>query len=197
MPAPHRTDRRVRRTREALTRALIELILEKGFDATNVSDIVERADVGRSTFYVHYADKEDLLQGSIEGLREHLERQMQPAPPRTARRGRAAAVHPALAFCLPMLEHGSENRDLFAAMVGRRSSLFFQELMHEMWAEIIRSSWAGADELTVQALVGAFGSTVSWWLSRAPELSPEEVERRFRAVVEPGLRRLAPHASTR
>ncbi|MEV0436461.1 MULTISPECIES: TetR/AcrR family transcriptional regulator [Nocardia] len=55
------TDRRVRRTRDALHRALIELMIERGYERVTVSDIIERADVGRSTFYAHYRDKDDLL----------------------------------------------------------------------------------------------------------------------------------------
>ncbi|MBO0803611.1 MAG: TetR/AcrR family transcriptional regulator [Nocardiopsaceae bacterium] len=55
------TDRRVRRTRALLHQALIELILEKGYGRITVQDILDRADVGRSTFYSHYRDKDALL----------------------------------------------------------------------------------------------------------------------------------------
>ncbi|ONM48689.1 TetR/AcrR family transcriptional regulator [Nocardia donostiensis] len=54
-------DRRVRRTRDALHRALIELTMERGYERVTVSDIIDRADVGRSTFYAHYRDKDELL----------------------------------------------------------------------------------------------------------------------------------------
>ena len=175
-------DRRVRRTQQALTRSMIELILEQGFEATSVSQIAARADVGRSTFYAHYADKEDLLQGSLENLRQHLE-----ARARATQQRSGPGVPLALAFCLPMLEHAGENRALFAAMVGRRSGALLQDLVHDIWADLVRQSWPGADEVAVQAIAGAFGATIAWWLSKAPELTPREVERRFRALMEPGL----------
>lgn len=54
-------DRRVRRTRRALQDSLTSLILEKGYDAVTVEDITDRADLGRTTFYLHYKDKEELL----------------------------------------------------------------------------------------------------------------------------------------
>lgn len=54
-------DRRVRRTRRLLHRSLIELMLERGYARITVQDILDRADVGRSTFYSHYRDKDDLL----------------------------------------------------------------------------------------------------------------------------------------
>lgn len=62
------TDRRVRRTRRALHDALLTLMTEKSFDAVTVQDIIDRADVGRSTFYSHFTDKRDLLDSGFEDL---------------------------------------------------------------------------------------------------------------------------------
>src|SRR5438552_11771223 len=56
-------DRRVTKTVASLRLALTELILEKHYDAITVQDIIDRANVGRSTFYTHFRDKEDLLIG--------------------------------------------------------------------------------------------------------------------------------------
>lgn len=58
MPKP---DRRVQRTRELLQQALIALIRERGYDAVTIQDIAERANVGRTTFYLHYTSKDDLF----------------------------------------------------------------------------------------------------------------------------------------
>jgi AcrR family transcriptional regulator len=60
-------DRRTERTRHALRSAFVELVLTRGYDAVTVADIIERANVGRSTFYLHYAGREALLQQSLEG----------------------------------------------------------------------------------------------------------------------------------
>ena len=65
-------DRRVLRTRRQLRTALINLILERGWDAVSVSDVCARADVGRSTFYAHFADKEELLFSGFEELHATL-----------------------------------------------------------------------------------------------------------------------------
>jgi AcrR family transcriptional regulator len=59
-------DRRSARTRQALSSAFVELILARGYEAVTVADIIERANVGRSTFYLHYAGKEALLAQSLE-----------------------------------------------------------------------------------------------------------------------------------
>ncbi|MDF9845429.1 MULTISPECIES: TetR/AcrR family transcriptional regulator [unclassified Paenibacillus] len=54
-------NRRVRRTRQALKTAFVDLILEKGYEAVTIMDIAERADYNRGTFYKHFVSKEDLL----------------------------------------------------------------------------------------------------------------------------------------
>ena len=56
-----RPDRRVGKTRKALKEALTDLILEKGYEGVTVQDVIDRADVGRSTFYAHFVDKDGLL----------------------------------------------------------------------------------------------------------------------------------------
>src|SRR5262245_17355252 len=89
-------DRRVRRTRRALQEALIGLMTEKSYEAVTVQDVIDRADVGRSTFYTHYTDKDKLLRDSIAVLRSLVE---QPVTPGPANRRRP------LRFSLPLFRH--------------------------------------------------------------------------------------------
>jgi len=56
-----KADRRSRRTRRLIAEALIALMVEGRYDRITVQEIIDRADVGRSTFYAHYRDKEDVL----------------------------------------------------------------------------------------------------------------------------------------
>ena len=67
-----REDLRVRRSRDALGDALIELMQEKPFDSITVQDVLDRAGVGRSTFYAHYKDKEDLWISDVEEFLEMM-----------------------------------------------------------------------------------------------------------------------------
>src|SRR5881296_1080141 len=98
-------DRRVQRTRKLLQDALVSQMIEKGYEATTVQDIIDRANVGRATFYAHFADKETLLASRIEDLRAFLiERQRQAS---------------GLGFSLAMLEHARDHLPLYAAIVGR------------------------------------------------------------------------------
>jgi AcrR family transcriptional regulator len=63
-----KTDRRVQRTRERLQKALIELISERRYDAITIQDIVDRANVGRTTFYLHYSSKDELFMSCHEAI---------------------------------------------------------------------------------------------------------------------------------
>src|SRR4026208_715870 len=67
-----KTDARVRRTRDALGDALVALMQEKPFDAITVQEVLDRAHVGRSTFYSHYSDKDDLLMSDAEEFFESV-----------------------------------------------------------------------------------------------------------------------------
>jgi AcrR family transcriptional regulator len=63
--APAKTDRRTQRTQAALMSAFVDLVLTRGYDATTVEDIAARANVGRSTFYMHHKNKEAILRLSL------------------------------------------------------------------------------------------------------------------------------------
>src|SRR5213083_3229079 len=109
-------DRRVQRTRKLLQDALVSLIMEKGYEAATVQDIIDRANVGRATFYAHFADKETLLSSRLEDLRHLLlERQRQT---------------PALGFSLAMLEHAYAHLRLYQAIIGHDSGAFVLQRIH-------------------------------------------------------------------
>ncbi len=73
-------DPRVVRTRQMLRDALVATILDKGYDATNIQDITERAGLRRATFYLHYRDKEELLLSMLHDTVDELIEQMKLSP---------------------------------------------------------------------------------------------------------------------
>src|SRR5262245_35977421 len=78
-------DRRVQRTQRLLQDALISLIEERGYEDLSVQDIIDRANVGRATFYAHFDNKEDLLVSRLDGFRESLQARQKQALAQTAR----------------------------------------------------------------------------------------------------------------
>src|SRR6266852_4681654 len=86
-------DRRIARTQQSLHRSLNTLILEKGYEATTIKDIVAHANVGRSTFYAHHGSKEGLLLNGLQHLHAALLARRNEAPS-----GASGANPPVLGF---------------------------------------------------------------------------------------------------
>jgi AcrR family transcriptional regulator len=132
-------DRRVARTRGLLHQALIALILRKGYEAITVADICEAADVGRSTFYAHYAGKEDLMRGGLARLREalvdrHADGASEPA----------GAHRRNLGFSLPMFEHARDHLELYRAHVGDRGGAIAMDAIRRILSDAVRAELAPA-----------------------------------------------------
>jgi len=103
-------DRRVQRTRQLLQDALVSLILEKGYQKITIQEIIDRANVGRSTFYSHYRDKDDLLLSGFDELAHDLNRHMQAPDNPDDDPGH-------LLHSLEFFIHACDNRELYIAMV--------------------------------------------------------------------------------
>lgn len=176
------TDRRVQRTRQLLQDALISMIIEKGYEATTVQDIIDRANVGRATFYAHFADKETLLASRLEDLRALLSERQRQTPGN-------------LDFSLQMLEHARGHRSLYQAIVGRDSGAFVLRRIHLTIADLAALDlkalgFKGKPErrdLVAQYIAGAFMAVLTWWLEHGAKLPPPEVDAIFRRLVMPGL----------
>ena len=185
-------DRRALRTRTALHEALIRLIVERGYDEITVSDIADAADVGRSTFYAHFIDKDDLLRGSAGRLRAVLFAEHGLA---VAEEGRPQAR--ALGFSRFMIEHLKEQHQLYRALMRGRAGPIILAEIRRVLCEIVRAELAlagraaaadaTAREVAVQFLVGAYMSLLTWWLDRGAREPPEEIDRAFRKLALGGL----------
>lgn len=174
---PARGDRRVERTRRALRAALVELILERGWDAASVQDVCDRADVGRSTFYAHFADKEDLLIGGLEDLGKAI---------RLSSRG-SNAERP-LGFVRGLIEHAEEQKRLFRAVIGKHGGEVvhrrFRELLMNLFREELAALAVAPPRLAAAAhyLTGAFSELLTWWLESRNSLGAAELEELFREL---------------
>lgn len=67
------TDRKRRRAKQAIRQAALELFNERGFDAVSVTDIAERAEVGRTSFFRYFGDKQEVLFAEPEDTEEAVD----------------------------------------------------------------------------------------------------------------------------
>ncbi|MEO6012881.1 MAG: TetR/AcrR family transcriptional regulator [Devosia sp.] len=175
-------DRRTQRTRQSLHHALMELIMERGYDAISVADIADAANVGRSTFYLHYTDKDDLLRSGLGYLKVML---MHPA----AIGGDASQL---FHFSRFLTEHLKEQRKLYQVMMRTGAGLIIMDnirlsLCEALRAELRTHSGVAPREIEVQFVVGAYLSVVTWWLDRGAKERPEEIDETFRRMAEGAL----------
>lgn len=182
-------DRRAARTRRALHGALMSLILRKGYEATTVQDIIEEADVGRSTFYAHYTGKENLLRSGFQTLRAELTEAQ-----RAARANVDGSQDKPLRFSPAMFEHASGYTDVYRALVGGRGGVVAVNEIRRILAEMVKKELSGVrqdetvpQELRIQFVVSAFLTVLTWWLERRPELSPSQVDTIFRRLAIKGI----------
>jgi AcrR family transcriptional regulator len=175
-------DRRVQRTRRTLREALIGLILERPWDDISVSDVCARADVGRSTFYTHFADKEDLLTGGFDDLQWALRAQHP-----------ISSDAPVFDVARGLIEHAHEHRDLFRAIVGRHSGHVVQQRFRQLLVDLIREDivvrapQSPLLEATIHYVAGALFGLLLWWLETQSSLPPSELDEHFHRLTAPVL----------
>ena len=180
-------DRRIQKTQSLLHQALVSLIREKSYDAIAVKEILDRANVGRSTFYTHFRDKDELL---ISGIHEMLHT-VKSALPASSARGHEKFLR----FSLPIFEHHDQHRRTAGARMGTRGRAIVHEHLRKVIAELIadevkrdhpgRRSTAAhiPPDLLVQYVASTFILVLNWWLDSRSPLRPNEVNDLFRSIV--------------
>ena len=178
-----KTDARVRRTRDALGDALVALMQEKPFDTITVQDVLDRAHVGRSTFYSHYSDKDDLLMSDADEFYERLSMAL-------SEHGEASdRVFPVREF----FSHIAEAQRFVNALFSSGKMQEQLELAREHFArgierrlsELPRAHSIAASDRTAIAFAhaGALLSLLTWWIDRGMKQSPAEMDALFHRIV--------------
>jgi AcrR family transcriptional regulator len=180
-------DRRIRRTRDQLGDALVELMREKPFDSITVKDVLARADVGRSTFYLHFRDKDDLFLSDADEFLEAMATML------SRSRDTSERVAPVREF----FAHAGEEQRLYRALVESGKIHDFLELaqghfargIEQRLAELPRSRGiAPASRAALaHALTGSLLSLLTWWLDRGMHASPVEMDEMFHQLVWSGV----------
>ncbi len=173
-----RTDRRIKRTKELLSRALIGLILEKGYEKVSVQDILDRADVGRSTFYSHFENKEQLLFSGPRNMGHFLFGEDE---------GPSAGFR-------PLFEHIGQNLPLAKALLGKNGGDVFLAFVRAQLASALRSRHKARQPKTdkgkslfscvVNAAAAAVGALLSSWVDN-PVPTVDEVSACCNRIIEP------------
>ena len=182
-----KTDARVRRTRDALGNALIALMQEKPFDTIKVQDVLDRAQVSRSTFYAHYSDKDDLLMSDAEEFFEAMSMAL------SAHGDKSDRVFPVQEF----FTHLADVQPFYKALVKSGRAQANMELARGHFARGIerrlselprgRSILAGERSAIAFTHAGALLSLLTWWLDRGMREPPSQMDELFHRMVWNGV----------
>ena len=198
-----RGDRRVNRTRRLLREALMSLILERGYDAVTVEEITNRADVGRTTFYLHYKDKEDLLVESIDTAINDLVLQISNlsvaswAIPYDSLAPQESPRSPILL----VFQHASDNADLYRIILRGEGSSRAQNRIRDVISDAVSdflSMKASQEGMTVKPIIplevfsiyfaGSLLGILTWWLESDMPFSTSQIASMFEKLAFPGAR---------
>ncbi|GJI95217.1 TetR family transcriptional regulator [Duganella caerulea] len=178
---PPEPDRRVLKTKAALRDAMLELMALRGWDQMTIQEICDHANVGRSTFYVHYQSKDELLSEGLNDLRDMIAAQT------------AEVQHADGHFLAGLLEHMAQQRDVFRAAIGRRGGHGVARRFRQMVCQLVeielkrRAHPSAAHPWVARFVAGGVVEAMAWWVD-APEPPPiATMQRELDALAQAAL----------
>ena len=180
-------DRRVRRTRKLLHDAFLALVIEQGYEKTTIQDILDRADVGRSTFYVHFRDKEALLTASFDGMRDQLEHELATID--------ATSQIDVTLPAARLFEHAYRNQRVYRALCGRQGGALVQRYLRRLIGDLLRKhlrpqlTRAGtgvAADVAAEFYTSAALGLLVWWIDHEFCNGPTWLTATYRTLAAPG-----------
>lgn len=175
-------DRRSQRTQHLVSEAFVQLLREKGYSAITVSDIIERADIGRSTFYSHYRDKDDLFVSELDRVIEVL--------------GSRVPEQEEVPFfpSLGLFHHVGEEYELYKALLWTPGiDLLVKHLQTSLSHRIEEGLQKSESDFNIPLpilasfIAGSFLTLLKWWLENKMVYSPEEMDGMFKQLTITGI----------
>ena len=195
-------DRRQRKTRTAIFAAFTELLAKENYGRITVQEIIDAADVGRTTFYAHFQTKDELLEAMCKELFTHIIRSALDGS--HARGLYSDTSAPKSIFC-HLLQHLEEDENIIKLLSCESSEIFLRYFKDNL-DDLVRNQFIGRkgletiaipQEFLINHISGSFVEMVLWWIKGGLGESAEEMDRCFSAVIEPIFRSMENCAEVR
>ena len=188
--AQQRQDRRSQRTQQTLMDALIALLAVKHYDEISVNDIIDRANVGRSTFYAHYQGKDDLLKSGFERVLDMLIHHI----------SFGEADQDLRLDAIQLFRHAQGHYDLYRTLVwGSGFDLLTKDghaALSAKFQENFTQLLSGKPEPSIPlavlsySMAGTLLILLKWWLDNKMPYSPEYMDEIFQQLVMSSARKI-------
>jgi AcrR family transcriptional regulator len=185
-------DRRQRKCRQAIFDAFAALLVQKNYSKITVQDIIDKADVGRTTFYAHFDTKEALLRELCEELFGHIIHVPEDCPHTKGQYPNGETIH---SVFLHLLRHLQENDDGIATLLACENNGHFLRYFKAGLDNFIKLQYGDSfkkfndipQDFLVNHISGSFVEMVLWWLKNKQKYTPTELDYYFRTVMGPFL----------
>lgn len=187
-------DRRQKKTREAIFHAFATLLSEKSYNQISVQEIIDVANIGRTTFYAHFETKDYLLKELCEELFDHI---IDTAMGLPHGHYHYSCGHVTDSVFLHLLRHLQENDCNILGLLSSQNNEIFLRYFKENLKKLILSQYVEKgllqnsrlpEDYLVNHISSSFVETVSWWISHKMQESPETITEYFLMVIEPILK---------
>jgi AcrR family transcriptional regulator len=174
-------DRRIRRTQKLLAKALIQVTIEKGYDAVTVRDITDRADVGYATFYRHYQDKDALLEDVLEVVLNELVGLLSPDIDQSAEPGKLGAI---------LFGYVKDHYEIIRVLLSSRyTSVIGKRMIEDSTKKMLNLHVPKPDslippEIAAYHLISSSINLIEWWLVEDMRYSPEQMGLIYYELIE-------------
>lgn len=186
-------DKRQQKTRAAIFNAFTSLLEEKAYPAISIQDIIDRAIIGRSTFYAHFETKDALVDALCNELFDHIITATMHKPDT---RCLYFSCNPSHSVTCHILHHLLENDHNILTLLSCESSDLFLRFFKSRMDDLVRRQLLTGcqplpvpQEFLINHISGTFVEMVQWWLQSGRKQTPEELDAYFHAVIDPVLGR--------
>jgi len=178
-------DRRQKKTRDAIFRAFGSLLEKKRFENITVQEIIDEANIGRSTFYAHFETKDELLRSMCTEIFQHVFTQ---ELPQETDRGCNADIRSLELKLGHILYHLQENqlnlKGLLASESGELFMSFLKDYLRDLFSRYLdQFSLDVPEHYLLHHLTGSFAETVKWWVAQDMTPAPENMAGYYMAVI--------------
>lgn len=185
-------DRRQKKTRDAIFQAFTALLAKKHYNQISVQEIIDHADIGRTTFYAHFETKDYLLKELCEGLFGHIIDTAMGLPHGHYHYSCGSAKD---SVFLHLLRHLQENDSNILELLSSKNNEIFLRYFKGNLKKLIVTQYAYGlpahstlpEDYLVNHISSSFVETVDWWLSHNMKETPEVITEYFLSVIEPLL----------